>query len=382
MTKGSRVRLKQPKLGEGIWDERFGPRLRSLYPRRVRGEPTVDVDALQATRALGRLSRRAFVVGAGAALLTGCDLVSTTRRASAVPRIGHLSVNPLSTNASSWQGFLDGLRENGWVNGQNIATEWRDADGAAERLPGLAAELVSLPVDVLVTGTAAGVMAATQASNTIPVVMLGVSDPVGSGLIASLAQPGGRVTGTASLAPQLTAKRIEFLNQALPAISRVAILWNPDNPAEAIAFNEAQTAASAAGLRLLSVQVRAPIDLVAAFEAVTQGRAEALLEGGGPVLANNRKKILDFAATQRIPVIGRARPWVEDGALMSYGANAADQWRQSASYVDRIIRGTKPAVLPVGLPTMFELLVNQRTADTLGIVFRSAFSDQVTDVLQ
>jgi len=322
------------------------------------------------------------VVGVGVALLTGCDLVSGTRRTSDVPRIGHLSVNPLSTNASSWQGFLDGLRDNGWVDRQNIATEWRDADGAAERLPALAAELVALPVDVIVTGTAAGVLAATQASNTIPVVMMGVSDPVGSGLISSLAQPGGRVTGTASLAPQLTAKRIEFLKQALPAISRVAILWNPDNPAEATAFSEAQTAASAVGLRLQSLPVRAPSDLVASLEAITQGRAEALLDGGGPLLANNRKKILDFAATKRIPVIGRARPWVEDGALMSYGANAADQWRQAASYVDRIIRGTTPAVLPVGLPTTFELLVNQRTADMLGIVFGSAFSDQVTDVLQ
>jgi ABC-type uncharacterized transport system substrate-binding protein len=328
------------------------------------------------------MSRRAFAVGVGVALLTGCDLVSATGRTSRVPRIGHLSVNPLSTNASSWQGFLDGLREIGWVDGRNIATEWRDAGGAAERLPGLAAELVALPVDVIVTGTAAGVLAATQASNTIPVVMMGVSDPVGSGLISSLAQPGGRVTGTASLAPQLTAKRIEFLKQAVPAIERVAILWNPDNPAEATAFSEAQTAASAAGLRLQSLPVRAPSDLVAAFDAVTRDRAEALLDGGGPLLANNRKKILDFAATKRIPVIGRARPWVEDGALMSYGANAADQWRQSATYVDRIIRGTKPAVLPVGLPTTFELLVNQRTADVLGIVFGSAFSDQVTDVLQ
>lgn len=322
------------------------------------------------------------MVGVGAALLTGCDLVSATGRTSRVPRIGHLSVNPLSTNASSWQGFLDGLRENGWVDGQNIATEWRDADGAEERLPALASALVALPVDVIVTGTRAGVVAATQASNTIPVVMMGVSDPVGSGLISSLAQPGGRVTGTASLAPQLTAKRIEFLKQALPAISRVAILWNPDNPAEATAFSEAQTAASAAGLRLQSLPVRAPSDLVAAFDTVTQDRAEAVLDGGGPLLANNRKKILDFAATKRIPVIGRARPWVEDGALMSYGANAADQWRQAAFYVDKIIRGTKPAVLPVGLPTTFELLVNQRTAETLGIAFGSSFFDQVTDVLQ
>jgi putative tryptophan/tyrosine transport system substrate-binding protein len=322
------------------------------------------------------------VVGVGVALLTGCDVVSLARRTNRVPRVGHLSVNPLSTNASSWQGFLDGLRENGWVDGQNVATDWRDADGATERLPGLAAELAALPVDVIVTGTAAGVVAATQASNTIPVVMMAVSDPVGSGLISSLARPGGRVTGTASLAPQLTAKRIEFLKEALPAISRVAILWNPDNLAEATAFGEAQVAASAAGMQLQSLQVRVPNDFVGAFEAVTLGRAEALLDGGGPLLANSRKRILDFAATMRIPVIGRARPWVEDGALMSYGGNATDQWRQAASYVDRIIRGTKPAVLPVGLPTTFELLVNQRTAETLGITFGSSFFDQVTDVLQ
>jgi len=328
------------------------------------------------------VSRRAFVVGVGAALLGGCDLVRLTSPPSRIPRIGHLSVNPRSTNESGWLGFLEGLRENGWVDGQNIITEWRDADGAAERLPGLAAELASTPVDVIVTGTAAGVVAATQASSTIPVVMMAVSDPVGSGLISSLARPGGRVTGTASLAPQLTAKRIQLLKEAVPSISRVALLWNPANPAEATAFGEARIAASAGGLQLQSLQVRVSDDFVAAFEAVTQGRAEALLDGGGPLLANSRKRILDFAATKRIPVIGRARPWVEDGALMSYGGNATDQWRQAASYVDRIIRGTDPAVLPVALPTTFELVVNQRTAQTLGISFQPSFLDQVTDMIQ
>jgi len=323
------------------------------------------------------------VVGFGTVLLSGCDVLRPRATSSRVPRIGHLSVNPLSTNERSWRGFLEGLRENGWVNGQNITTEWRDADGVTERLPGLAAELASLPVDVIVTGTAAGVVAATQASNTIPVVMMAVSDPVASGLISSLARPGGRVTGTATpLATQLTAKRIEFLKEAVPNIARVAILWNPANPAEATAFGEAQTAARAAGLQLQSLQVRVPGDFVAAFEAVTQGRAEALLDGGGPLLANNRKRILDFAATKRIPVIGRARLWVEDGALMAYGANATDQWRQAASYVDRIIRGADPAVLPVALPTTFELLVNLRTAQTLGITFGPSFLDQVTDMLQ
>lgn len=268
------------------------------------------------------------------------------------------------------------------MDGQNIATEWRDADGAAERLPTLATELVRLPVDVIVTGTAAGVTAATQASRTIPVVMMAVSDPVGSGLVSSIARPGGRVTGTASLGPQLIAKRIELLKEALPDTSRVAILWNPENPAERTGFGEAQSAANAAGLQLQSVPLRAAEDFVGAFEAVALGRAEAVLDGGGPLLANSRKRILDFAAAKRIPVIGRARPWVEDGALMSYGGISADQWRQAASYVDRIIRGTDPAMLPVGLPTTFELVVNRRTAETLGITFGSSFSDQVTDVLQ
>jgi putative ABC transport system substrate-binding protein len=274
------------------------------------------------------------------------------------------------------------LRDNGWVSGQNITIEWRDADGAVERLPGLGAELVGLPVDVIVTGTRDGVVAATQASSRIPVVMMAVSDPVGSGLISSLARPGRRVTGTATLIPQLTAKRIEYLKEAVPSISRVAILWNPANPAETTAFGEAQIAARAAGLQLQSLQVRAPDDFVAAFESATQGRAEAVLDGGGPLLANSRKRILEFARTKRIPVIGRARAWVEDGALMAYGANATDQWRQAASYVDRIIRGADPAVLPVALPTTFELLVNVRTAQTLGISFGPAFLDQVTDMLQ
>jgi ABC-type uncharacterized transport system substrate-binding protein len=328
------------------------------------------------------LSRRSFVIGVGATLLAACDLLPQTRRPSHLPRVGHLSVNPLQTNESGWQGFLEGLRDAGWVDGRNIAVEWRDADGAAERLPALATELARLPVDVIVTGTVAGVQAATQASSTIPVVMMAVSDPVGSGLVPSLARPGNRVTGTASLAPQLTGKRIEFLNVALPGISRAAILWNPTNPAEATAFGEAQMAASVVGIQLQSVEMRVAEDFSPAFEAIARGRGEAVVDGGGPLLANNRKRVLDFAAAKKLPVVGRGRPWVEDGALLSYGGNATDQWRRAASYVDRILRGTRPASLPVDLPTTFELVINRRTAQTLGISFSQSFLDQVTEELR
>jgi putative ABC transport system substrate-binding protein len=333
-----------------------------------------------ATRSVA-LSRRAFIVGVGVTLLTGCDL-SFTGRPSRVPRIGHLSVNPLSTNEAGWQGFLEGLRENGWVDGRNVGIDWRDANGAADQLPALAAELAAVPVDVIVTGTVAGVMAATQPGSATPVVMMAVSDPVGSGLVPSLARPGGRVTGTASLAPQLTAKRIELLKEAMPGISRVAIFWNPANPAEATAFGEAQTAAKFLGLQLQSLHVRVAEDFPAAFRAVDQDRAEALVDGGGPLLANSRKRILEFATAKGLPVIGRGRPWVEDGALMSYGGNATDQWRRSASFADKILRGTKPADLPIELPTTFELVVNLRTAETLRISFGRSFSDQVTEALR
>jgi ABC-type uncharacterized transport system substrate-binding protein len=325
------------------------------------------------------LNRRAFLLGAGAALVT-CDQF-LSERSSRVPRIGHLSVNPLTTNETGWQGFLNGLRDNGWVNGQNVAIEWRDAGGVAERLPDLAADLVGLPVDVIVTGTLAGVMAATRASAHVPVVMMAVSDPVGSGIVTSLARPGGQITGTASIGPQLTAKRVEFLKEAIPGITRAAILWNPSNPAEATAFGEAQSAAKIVGLELQSLPVRVTEDFNAAFQAA-QGRAQALLDGGGPLLANNRKRILDFAERQKVSVIGRGRPWVEDGALMSYGGNSTDQWRRAASYVDRILRGTSPGDLPIELPTTFELLVNLRTAEALGLTFGRSFLDQVTEVLR
>lgn len=334
-----------------------------------------------ATRSV-RLNRRAFIVAVGATLLMGCDLRSLTRRPSHVPRIGHLSVNPLSTNETSWRGFLEGLRENGWVDGRNVIVDWRDADGAEKRLPDLAAELHALRVDVIVTGTVAGVMAATQAGNSTPVVMMAVNDPEGSGLVPSLARPGGRVTGTASLGAQLTAKRIELLKEAMPQISRVAILWNPSNPSEATAFGEARSAANILGLHLQSLPVRGAEDFASAFRAADQDRAEALVDGGGPLLANSRRRVLEFAATKGIPVVGRGRLWVEDGALMSYGGNSTDQWRRAAVFVDKILRGTNPADLPIELPTTFELLVNLKTAETLRITLGQSFREQVTEALR
>ena len=335
---------------------------------------------LVAPRLVG-MNRRAFLLGAGATALVTCDQF-LNKRSGRVPRIGHLSVNPLTTNETGWQGFLNGLRDNGWINGENVVIEWRDAGGVSERLTDLAAELIGLPVDVIVTGTLAGVMAATRASARLPVVMMAVSDPVGSGIVTSLARPGGQVTGTASIGPQLTAKRVEFLKEAIPGITRAAILWNPGNPAEATAFGEAQSAAKIVGLELQSLPVRVTEDFNAAFQAAVQGRAQALLDGGGPLLANNRKRILDFAERQKVSVIGRGRPWVEDGALMSYGGNSTDQWRRAASHVDRILRGTSPGDLPIELPTTFELLVNLRTADALGLTFDRSFLDQVTEVLR
>jgi putative ABC transport system substrate-binding protein len=327
------------------------------------------------------LNRRAFLLGAGATALVACDQF-LSKRSSRVPRIGHLSVNPLTTNETGWQGFLNGLRDKGWVNGENVVIEWRDAGGVTERLPDIAAELIGMPVDVIVTGTLAGVMAATRASARLPVVMMAVSDPVGSGIVTSLARPGGQVTGTASIGPQLTAKRVEFLKEAIPGITRAAILWNPSNPAEATAFGEAQNAAKIVGLELQSLPVRVSEDFTSAFQAAVQDRAQALLDGGGPLLANNRKRILDFAERQEISVTGRGRPWVEAGALMSYGGNSADQWRRAASHVDRILRGTSPGDLPIELPTTYELVVNLRTADALGLTFGRSFLDQVTEVLR
>src|SRR5262249_43439022 len=258
-------------------------------------------------------------------------------------------------------------RELGYAEGQNMALEKRSADGRTERLRRLAAELTALHVDVIVTlGTPAAV-AAKEASATIPIVMAIATDPVGAGLIASLGRPGGNVTGLANLDAELSGKRLETLKAAIPALSRVAILWNPTNPAHKPALGDTESAAHTLGVRLLLVEARDTGELSEAFSVMRRERAGGLVLLADSLFSTHRDRILDFAARNRLPSIFWQRGFAEAGALMSYGTSYRDLYRGAANYVDKILKGAKPADLPVEQPTKFELVVNLKTAKTLGL---------------
>jgi ABC-type uncharacterized transport system substrate-binding protein len=263
--------------------------------------------------------------------------------------------------------FLEGMRTLGYVEGQHLVLEYRGTEGQYEQLPDLAAELVRLQVDVIVTYGTPPSVAAKHATTTIPIVMMGVGDPVGSGLVTSLAQPGGNVTGLSSLSPDLVGKQLEFLKEVLPTVSRVAILWNPANPANTLNVREADVAAQALGVQLHFVEVRGPDAFDSAFAAMTSAHAGALLVIGDRVFRQHRRRLAELAATSRLPTMHNIREYVEAGGLMSYGPNSLDISRRAAYYVDRILKGTKPADLPVEQPTKFELVINLKMAQDLGL---------------
>jgi putative ABC transport system substrate-binding protein len=262
------------------------------------------------------------------------------------------------------EAFREGLRELGYVEGKNIIIEYRYGEGRMERLPGLAADLVRLKVDIIVTGGRPSTRAAKQATSTIPIVMAAAGNPVGNRFVASLARPGGNITGLTTMRGDLTGKRLELLKETASKISRVAVLWGP--PA-ASNFKIAEGAARLLGLELQSLEVRGPEDLEGAFRAATKERAQALVALRNPAIFNERKRIAELAIKNRLPAIYDDREFVEAGGLMSYGTNQADLYRRAATYVDRILRGAKPADLPVEQPTKFELIVNLKTAKQIGL---------------
>jgi putative ABC transport system substrate-binding protein len=276
----------------------------------------------------------------------------------------------------------DSLRELGFIEGKNLKFEGRYAENTLDRLPALAAELVSLKVDVIVGGGTLAPLAAMRATSTIPIVMAAAGDPVGSGLVASLAHPGGNVTGTSLMAPDLAGKRLELLTELMPGISRVAVLWNAANPYSALVFKETVGAARSLGIELQSLEVRAPADFDGALEAATGQHAAALITVEGPLSNGHRGKIAEFAAGKRLPTIGGLRTFADAGGLMSYGSNPGEMFRRSADYVGKILKGAKPSDLPVEQPTRFELVINLKTAETLGLtVPRSilALADEVIE---
>ena len=269
--------------------------------------------------------------------------------------------------ASRIEAFRQALHDLGYVEGKNLVVEYRYGERKEERFPDLAAELVSLKVDVIVTSSTSGVLAIKKATTTIPIVLAGVSDPVGTGLVASLARPGGNITGLSLLAPELSGKRLELLKEAFPRVSRVAVLWDPDNQANMLSFKETQAVARALKVQLQSLAVQNPSDLEKAFSAITTRRADALIIIRSPLTYNNLRGIVEFAAKNRLPAMYPDREFVDPGGLMTYGPIGEDLFRRAATYVDKILKGTKPADLPVEQPMKFELVINMKTANQTGL---------------
>jgi len=284
-----------------------------------------------------------------------------------IPRIGFLGSPSPSANAARNEAFRQGLRELGYVEGKNIIVEWRFAEGKLDRVPALAAELVRLNVNVIVTGGSGSTRPANEATNTIPIVMAQDPDPVGNGFIASLARPGGNITGLSTLAPELSGKQLELLKEIVAKLTRVAVFGTSTSPANAQALREVELAAGAFKVQLQYLDIRSPKDIEPAFQEARQGRADAFLVLTGPVLANQRTHIADLAVKSRLPAIYGQPEYMEAGGLLSYGVSFTDLHRRAATYVDKILKGAKPATLPVEQPTKFELIINLKTAKQIGL---------------
>ena len=313
--------------------------------------------------------------------LLAAPLAADAQPSAKVARIGYL-LGTTREQEPGLEDFLEAMRALGYVEGQNLVMEYRAAEEHYERLPALAAELVRLPVDVLVAVITPATLAAKGATTTIPIVMLGVADPVGSGLVASLARPGGNVTGVVSLAPDLVGKQLEFLKDVLPTVSRVAVLWNPANPVAALMVREADVAAQRLGVQLHLLEARGPDAFDSAFAAMTSAHAGALLVLADAMFTQHRRRLVELAATSRLPTMHNIRPFVEAGGLMAYGVSPRDLRRRAAVYVDKILKGAKPADLPVEQPTKFQLIINLKTAEALGLTIPPTLLFQADEVIR
>jgi ABC-type uncharacterized transport system substrate-binding protein len=304
-----------------------------------------------------------------ATLLLALCVSAEAQQPTKIPRIGYLSGNSASVDSTRHEAFRQGLRELGYLEGKNIVIEWRYAEGKLDRLAGLAAELVNLKVDVIVTGGSGSTRPANEATNTIPIVMTQDPDPVGNGFVTSLARPGGNITGLSTLRPELSGKQLELLKETIPRLSRVAVLGTSTSAANAQARREVELAAGAFKVQLQYLDVRGPKDIEAAFQAASKERADAVLVLGGPVLASQRTQVADFALKSRLPAIyWRSDIVTEAGGLMAYGVNFTDLDRRAATYVDKILKGRKPADLPVEQPIKFEFIVNLKAAKQIGLI--------------
>jgi putative ABC transport system substrate-binding protein len=306
----------------------------------------------------------------GAVLIVGillCTICAQAQQPAKVPRIGFLGATSPSAISARLDAFRQGLRELGYVEGKNILIEYRYAEAKLDRLPALAAELVRLKVDVMVLAGPASIRPAKEATNTIPIVMANDADPVGSGVVASLARPGGNITGLSNLAPEMGGKRLELMKEIVPKLARVAVFGTSNTTGTAQVLNEMEFAAGVFKLHLQYLDVLSPKDIETAFREARKGRADAVLVLQGGVFNSHRKQIAALAVKSRLPAIYHAPEYVEDGGLMSYGVSVTDLYRRAATYVDKILKGAKPADLPVEQPKKFEFIINLKAAKQIGL---------------
>jgi len=313
-----------------------------------------------------KVKRRIFAVALCTVLFALC-VSAHAQQPTKIPRIGLLFTATPSAAAARIEAFRQGLRELGYVEGKNILIEQRYAEGQLNHMNELAAELVRLKVDVIVTIGPAATRPAKEATHAIPIVMGVDDDPVGNGFVASLARPGGNITGLASLAPEIGGKQLELLKEIVPRLSRVAVLGTSTQPGNAQSLREAEVAAQALAVKLQYLDVLSPKDIEPVFRTASNGRAEAVLVLRASIFFSHRKQIVDLAAKRQLPAMYYTTEYVEEGGLMTYGVSITDLFRRAATYVDKILKGAKPAELPIEQPTKFELVINLKTAKRIGL---------------
>ena len=328
------------------------------------------------------IARTPILILALAFGLLAAPLVAEAQQPAKVPRIGFLGNSTAALEANLVGPFRDGLRDLGYVEGRNILIEYRWAEGKYERFPALIAELVALKVDVIVTAGTPAALAVQKAAPSIPLVMVAVGDPIGVGLVASLARPGGNITGLTSIAPELEGKRLELLRQVIPKLSSIAVLWNPDNSFHVGSLKETRAAAQVLGIKLQLLGVRVSEEFPAAFAAILRERPGALLVLADRIFLHNRVGIVEFEAKHRLPGVYAYRELVEAGGLMSFGPSYAGMHRRAAYYVDKILKGAKPADLPVEQPTKFELVINLKAAKALGLTIPQSVLIRADEVIR
>ena len=325
------------------------------------------------------MNRRVFLSGLASGLLAA-PLAAQAQQTRKVPRIGFLV---FASSELRYRGFQQGLRELGYVEGQNVVIEFRSADGSLERLDDFARELVQLPVDVIVAGSTSGAEASKRATNTIPIVMANVADPVESGFVSSLARPTGNLTGLTTMGPELVGKRLELMREIIPRLRRVAVLWDQDAKHNAAMLDRLKPIAKGSGVEVRSLPVRPPVpELDKALETAKKWHADVLIALDDALIFGNRTQIIALAARQRLPAIYGYREFPDAGGLIAYGPNRYEMYRRAATYVDKILKGARPADIPIEQPTKFELVVNVKTARALSLTIPQSVllrADQVIE---